>query len=143
MLSVEPWLPGELLPPADFCELSLKMCTVSWAELTAMRVDTTLRLIEYIRASRVPRRNWYSFSAPGILHTRMTVPLSDAVASRVPVELMERKEMGALWAWMMLATVSERVEKRRTLPDCAALEAGWTGWGCVARGEVEEGTGEG
>jgi len=50
----------------------------------------------------------------------MTVPLSDAVAKRVPVELIERKEMGALWAWITFATVSERVEKRRTSPDCCA-----------------------
>ena len=48
----------------------------------------------------------------------MTVPLSDAVARRVPAELIERKEMGALCAWITFATVSERVEKRRTSPDC-------------------------
>ena len=48
----------------------------------------------------------------------MTVPLSEAVAKRVPVELIERKEMGALCAWITFATVSERVEKRRTSPDC-------------------------
>lgn len=46
------------------------------------------------------------------------MPLSEEVARRVPVELIERKEMGALWAWMTLATVRERVEKRRTSPDC-------------------------
>lgn len=74
------------------------MCTVSCAELTASSVDTTLKLIEYIRASLVPRRNWYSFSAPGMLQTRITVPLSEAVARSEPVELMERKEMGALCA---------------------------------------------
>lgn len=36
---------------------SLNMCTVSCAELTASRLLTTLKLIEYILASRVPRRN--------------------------------------------------------------------------------------
>jgi len=53
-----------------------------------------------------------------MLQTRITVPLSDAVAKRVPVELMERKEMGALCAWITFETVSERVEKRKTSPDC-------------------------
>jgi len=47
----------------------------------------------------------------------MTVPLSDAVASIVPVELMERKEIGDLCAWITLATVKERVENSRTSPD--------------------------
>ena len=44
----------------------------------------------------------------------MTVPLSEAVARRVPAALSARKARGALCAWMALATVSERVEKRRT-----------------------------
>lgn len=52
-----------------------------------------------------------------MLQTRMTVPLSDAVASIVPVELMERKEIGDLCAWITLATVNVRVENRRTSPD--------------------------
>lgn len=47
----------------------------------------------------------------------MTVPFSEEVARRVPVELMDRKERGALWAWMTLATVRERVEKSSTSPD--------------------------
>jgi hypothetical protein len=47
----------------------------------------------------------------------MTVPLSEEVASRVPVESIDRKEMGALWAWITFATVRERVEKRSTSPD--------------------------
>lgn len=96
---------------------NLNICTVSCAELTARSDDTTLKLIEYIRASLVPLRNWYNFSAPGTLQTRMTVPFSEEVASRDPVEFMDRKEMGALCAWMTLATVRERVEKRRTSPD--------------------------
>lgn len=48
----------------------------------------------------------------------MTVPLSDAVARIVPVELIARKEMGDLCAWMTFATVSERVENSRTSPVC-------------------------
>lgn len=73
-----------------------------------------------------------------MLHTLMTVPLSEAVASRVPVELMERNEMGDLWAWITLATVSERVEKRMTSPACEeeAEEGG------LSR-EAGDGTGDG
>jgi len=52
-----------------------------------------------------------------MLHTRMTVPFSEDVARMEPVELVERKEMGALCAWMTLARVSERVENKRTSPD--------------------------
>lgn len=82
----------------------------------------------------------------------MTVPFSDDVASSVPVELMERKERGALCAWMTLATVSERVENKRTSPDwfCEAgaedvdAAAGAPAAdGAPASGEVGEGTGEG
>lgn len=81
-----------------------------------------------------------------MLHTRMTVPLSEAVARRVPLELMERNEMGDLCAWMTFDTVNERVENKRTSPDWeavgvvggAACEAD-----CVANVEVAEGTGEG
>jgi hypothetical protein len=70
----------------------------------------------------------------------MTVPRVLAVASIVPVELRESKERGCLWAWMTLATVRERVLKRRTSPDCGAgalppLEEG--------TGAEGEGTGEG
>jgi hypothetical protein len=61
----------------------------------------------------------------------MTVPFSDAVARSVPDELRERKEMGALCAWMTLETVRERVEKRRTSPD-------WWGAVVVAVAAVEE-----
>jgi len=84
----------------------------------------------------------------------MTVPFSEDVARSVPVELMDKEEMGALWAWMTLATVRERVEKRRTSPDWEAPEvdeAGGTdeeelegcreGW--VDNGDWGEGTGEG
>lgn len=69
-----------------------------------------------------------------MLHTRITVPLSDAVASMVPVELMERKEMGDLCAWMTFATVRERVEKRRTSPVEGAAEGGL---GCCVVGVWE------
>ena len=115
------------------------MWTVSCAELTASNVETRLKFIEYILASRVPLRNWYSFSAPGMLQTRMTVPLSDAVAKMVPVELIERKDMGALCAWITFATVSERVEKRRTSPDCCVgvVCGGWLRLVVVGDGTVD------
>lgn len=81
----------------------------------------------------------------------MTVPLSEAVARRVPVELMDRKEIGALCAWMTLETVRERVENRRTSPDWVGEvevddedeAVGCREDGCVVRGAVGEGTGEG
>lgn len=77
----------------------------------------------------------------------MTVPLSEAVARSVPVELMERKEMGDLWAWMTLETVKERVEKRRRSPVCCAADAaagdGGGGEAGVASGESGDGTGDG
>ena len=50
--------------------------------------------------------------------------------------------MGDLWAWMTFATVSERVEKRRTSPDwvggCDGAGVGW-----VDNGVEGEGTGDG
>jgi hypothetical protein len=78
-------------------------------------------------------------------HTRITVPFSEAVARSVPVELMERKEMGDLCAWITLATVKERVEKRRTSPDWEVVDVvgGDADDGWVERGEVGDGTGEG
>ena len=106
-------------------------------------MDIALKFIEYIRASRVPLRNWYNFSEPGILHTRITVPFSDADASMVPVELIDRKEMGALWACITLATVSVRVEKSMISPDCCTA-GGWEDADdCWERGDVGDGTGEG
>jgi hypothetical protein len=53
--------------------------------------------------------------------------LSEAVVRRVPVELMERKDMGVLCACLALTTVKERVDKMWTSPF----------WG----GEVEGGAG--
>lgn len=74
----------------------------------------------------------------------MTVPLSDDVAKRVPVELMERKEMGDLCASRITsATVNVRVEKSITSPDCWAGAEAWAGAGCWESGDVGEGTGEG
>ena len=69
----------------------------------------------------------------------MTVPLSDAVAKMVPVELIDRKEMGALCACITFATVSDRVEKRRTSPDCCVgvVWGGWVRFAVVGDGTVD------
>jgi hypothetical protein len=58
---------------------------------------------------------------------------------------MDKNDMGALCAWITLATVNERVEKRRTSPDCwGAVDVdGWTAADCAAKGDVGEGTGDG
>jgi len=55
-----------------------------------------------------------------------------------------------LWAWIILVTVSERVENRRTSPVCddvdeddAEVEDAALGDDEVVRGVVGEGTGEG
>lgn len=37
---------------------SLKMCTVSVAEETQSKVEVALKLMQYIRAGMLPRRNW-------------------------------------------------------------------------------------
>ncbi|KAH0581579.1 hypothetical protein H2248_011284 [Termitomyces sp. 'cryptogamus'] len=58
----------------------------------------------------------------------------EGVASKVPVEMRERKDMGDLWARRALAVVRERVQKRRTSPGSRSVEEG---------GGVGEGTGEG
>lgn len=68
----------------------------------------------------------------------MTVPLSEDVASIVPVELIARNEIGALCAWITLATVFVGVEKMRTSPVLACGVAL-----VVGKGVEGEGTGEG
>lgn len=46
----------------------------------------------------------------------MTVPLSEAVASMVPLLLRDTHASGVLCAWTMLVTDRERASKRRTSP---------------------------
>ena len=75
---------------------SLKMCTVSEAEVTQRREEAVLKDMLKIRAGMEPRRNWYSLSAFGTEKTRMIVPLSEAVARRVPVLLMVMHDRGVL-----------------------------------------------
>jgi hypothetical protein len=69
----------------------------------------------------------------------MTVPLSEAVANMVPVELIARNDIGALWAWMTLATVFVAVENIRTSPDwvCAVEDDAEVDAGADGEGTVE------
>jgi len=55
-----------------------------------------LKFILNIRADWEPLRNCQSFFASGTEKTRTTVPLSEAVASMVPVAFKARHAMGAL-----------------------------------------------
>lgn len=77
---------------------------MSVSELTASKLDTALKEIEKILAEYDPRLNWKTFSPFGTEKTLMTVPLSDAVAINVPVELKEIMASGALWAWITFVT---------------------------------------
>lgn len=71
----------------------------------------------------------------------MTVPLSEAVASMVPVEFRDRAAMGVLCAWMTFSAEREMVSNKRTSPVVGAGGAGGTP---EVRGEEEaEGAGEG
>jgi len=54
--------------------------------------------------------------AEGIEKTRMMVPLSEAVARRVPVLLRVTQESGERWASTTLMASSFRASKRRTSP---------------------------
>lgn len=63
-------------------------------------------------------------SPEGIENTRITVPLSDAVASRSPLGESDSRAMGVLWAEMMFIGVNEMVSKTRTSPVC------WRDAGC-------------
>lgn len=58
----------------------------------------------------------------------------------VPVELIDRNDIGDLCAWMTLATDKDLVEKSNTSPDCCTGEDACAA-GCVR--DVGEGTGEG
>lgn len=74
-------------------------------------------------------------------NTRITVPLSDAVATTSPFGERERRAMGVLWAAMTLIGLKPRVSKTRTSPLCwrGGKEGVWVG---VNVGEVELGCGK-
>ena len=85
-----PGLPGALPfllsepKPSPFP--SLKTCTVSLAELIASNVAVALKAMLNILVGIDPRRNCANFLPSGTEKTRMIVPLSLAVANRVPEE---------------------------------------------------------
>ena len=92
------------------------MWMVDESEDTARSVEVRLKLMLHIRAEELPRRNCHSFLASGTENTLTTVPLSEAVASMVPVELSARQAMGDLCACITLRAEREIVSKRRTSP---------------------------
>lgn len=79
---------------------SRKTWTVSVAEETLRRVDVELNDMLYMRAGMDPLLNSYSFCASGIEKTRIIVPFSDAVASRVPSLFNAMQDRGDLCASM-------------------------------------------
>jgi hypothetical protein len=60
------------------------MWIVSESLATARSELARLKLRLQTRAGYVPLRNWATFSAPGTCQTRMTVPVSLALARSVP-----------------------------------------------------------
>ncbi len=104
--------------------------------------DMRLKLILKIRADCDPLLNCHNFFASGTENTRTTVPLSDAVASIVPVALRARHAIGVLCAWMTLIAERLRVSKRRTSPVVGA--GGAAGTAEDDKGDDEaDGAGEG
>lgn len=124
------------------------MCTVSVSLLTHSRDETGLKAMLKMRAPYVPRRNWATLSPFGTLNTRITVPLSLAVARSVPDELSVTHARGDLCAWMMLVTLSESASNRMTSPGLeddeldaeGGAEEGMDG---LWYGELGEGRGDG
>ncbi len=82
-----------------------------------MSEPTGLNAMLYILVSLDPRLNWYNFSAFGTLHTRITVPLTEAVASRVPFCEIWTMDRGDLCAdGIIFAVVRDVVENKVTSP---------------------------
>jgi hypothetical protein len=117
----------------------LYTCTVSVSLLTTRSVPVMLKFILHTRALFVPRRYSPSFSAFGIENTRMTVPLSEAVASIVPWLFMAKAAMGDLCAVIMFCAVRVRVSKIRMVP----VDDAGDGGGCDESGDAATGTGAG
>lgn len=63
-----------------------------------------------------PRRNWYSLWPSGTEKMRMMVPLSEAVASKVPSLFSAMSARGERWASMTLIASSFTASKIRTSP---------------------------
>ena len=92
------------------------MWMVEESEETARSVPVKLKFMLHILADELPLLNCHNFLASGTEYTLTTVPLSEAVASIVPVELSAKHAMGDLCAWMTLRAEREIVSKRRTSP---------------------------
>ena len=89
---------------------------VDESDETASKVSARLKLILQILAFELPLLNCHNCLASGTEKTRMTVPLSEAVASIVPVELRERCAIGDLCAWTTFKAESEMVSNNKTSP---------------------------
>ena len=67
-----------------------------------------------------PLRNWYSFVPLGSANTLMIVPVSEAVASKVPSLLRAMHDSGARCASTTLSASSLIASNMRTSPDVGA-----------------------
>lgn len=114
---------------------SLKIWIVSVAEETQSSVDVILKDMLKIRDGIEPLRNWYSFWASGTENTRMIVPLSEAVANRVPSVFIARHDNGDLWASTTLIASSFSVSKIRTSPLVGEM---WVLLGGACEGGVKD-----
>jgi hypothetical protein len=107
------------------------MCTVSVADETQRSDEVVLKDMLNILEGMDPRRNWYSLSPVGTEKTRMMVPLSDAVARRVPVLLIDMQDNGDRWATTTFTVSSFEASKSRTSPVvggmCVPLGGAWEG----------------
>ena len=79
--------PVSLVPPVwnrlSYASIE-KMCTVPVEEPAAMYSELGEKLIDVMVVGRLPLRKVYSLFPDGISNTRMTVPVVEAVARRVP-----------------------------------------------------------
>mmetsp|Transcript_7973 Transcript_7973/g.20489 ORF Transcript_7973/g.20489 Transcript_7973/m.20489 type:complete len:215 (+) Transcript_7973:657-1301(+) len=83
---------GPAAPPPGAPAPSEKTWTVPWSELTASHEASMLKEMLWMSACSAPRRSSCSACPVCESHTRMSVPRSDAVASRVPSRLSARHE---------------------------------------------------
>jgi hypothetical protein len=107
------------------------MCTVSVVEETQSRVELKLKDMLYIVEGYVPLRNWYSLVPFGREKTLIIVPVSEAVASKVPSLFRAIQDNGARWASTTFNALSSTASKIKTDPDVGAtyVESGgaWDG----------------
>jgi len=97
-----------------------KICTVSVVEETQSRVELKLKDMLYIVDGYVPLRNWYSFVPFGRENTLIIVPVSEAVASKVPSLFKAMQDNGARWASTTFNALSSTASKIKTDPDVGA-----------------------